>query len=87
MVEGTVFADAGYGMSAPSRQALGARRLAWAVDILRHQKALSRVLEQPGSPEFQPLHPLFLGEALVDHDVDRGFYEGGGYRFVESIQR
>ena len=33
-----VLADAGYGLSAPFRQALSARGLAWAVGIPRHQK-------------------------------------------------
>src|ERR1700757_203658 len=35
---GCVLADAGYGMSAPFRQALTARKLAWAVGIPRHLK-------------------------------------------------
>jgi SRSO17 transposase len=35
---GYVLADAGYGLSAPFRQGLTARRLAWAVGIPRHQK-------------------------------------------------
>src|SRR5450631_4397793 len=35
---GAVLADAGYGMGAEFRQALSARRLAWAVGIPRHQK-------------------------------------------------
>ena len=35
---GCVLADAGYGMSAPFRQALTARRLTWAVGIPRHLK-------------------------------------------------
>jgi SRSO17 transposase len=35
---GCVFADAGYGLSAPFRQALTARNLAWAVGIPRHLK-------------------------------------------------
>ena len=39
---GAVLADAGYGMSAPFRQALSARRLAWAVGIPRHQKVYPR---------------------------------------------
>lgn len=36
---GTVLADAGYGLSAPFRQGLSARGLAWAVGIPKHQKA------------------------------------------------
>jgi SRSO17 transposase len=36
---GCVLADAGYGMSAPFRQALTARKLTWAVGIPRHLKA------------------------------------------------
>lgn len=35
---GCVLADAGYGLSAPFRQALTARGLCWAVGIPRHQK-------------------------------------------------
>jgi SRSO17 transposase len=35
---GCVLADAGYGMSAPFRQGLAARKLAWAVGIPRHLK-------------------------------------------------
>jgi SRSO17 transposase len=35
---GCVLADAGYGLSAPFRQALSERGLAWAVGIPRHQK-------------------------------------------------
>jgi SRSO17 transposase len=35
---GCVLADAGYGLSAPFRQALTARKLAWAVGIPRHLK-------------------------------------------------
>ena len=35
---GCVLADAGYGLSAPFRQALSARDLCWAVGIPRHQK-------------------------------------------------
>src|SRR5215831_7713725 len=35
---GCVLADAGYGLSAPLRQGLTARKLAWAVGIPRHLK-------------------------------------------------
>jgi SRSO17 transposase len=42
---GTVLADAGYGMGAEFRQALSARRLAWAVGIPRHQKVYPRDVE------------------------------------------
>jgi SRSO17 transposase len=35
---GCVLADAGYGMSAPLRRALTARKLTWAVGIARHLK-------------------------------------------------
>ena len=35
---GTVLADAGYGLSAPFRQGLSARKLRWAVGIPKHQK-------------------------------------------------
>jgi SRSO17 transposase len=40
-----VLADAGYGMSAPFRQALSARGLAWAVGVPRHQKVYPRDVE------------------------------------------
>lgn len=35
---GCVLADAGYGLSAPSRQGLSERGLTWAVGVLRKQK-------------------------------------------------
>jgi SRSO17 transposase len=35
---GAVLADAGYGLSAPFRQGLSARGLAWAVGVPKHQK-------------------------------------------------
>src|SRR6476660_572471 len=38
---GCVLADAGYGLSAPYRQALTARKLTWAVGIPRHLKVYS----------------------------------------------
>jgi SRSO17 transposase len=38
---GCVLAGAGYGLSAPFRQALTARKLAWAVGIPRHLKVYS----------------------------------------------
>ena len=37
---GSVLADAGYGLSAPFRQGLTARKLAWAVGIPRHLKGI-----------------------------------------------
>src|SRR5712672_2848786 len=39
---GCVLAEAGYGMSAPFRQGLTARKLAWAVGIPRRRGRLSR---------------------------------------------
>src|SRR3954454_15172172 len=39
---GCVLADAGYGLSAPFRQGLTTRGLAWAVGIPRHQKVYPR---------------------------------------------
>ena len=39
---GCILADAGYGLSAPFRQALTARKLAWAVGIPRHLKVICR---------------------------------------------
>jgi SRSO17 transposase len=41
---GCVLADAGYGMSAPFRQGLTARKLAWAVGIPRHLKVYPAVV-------------------------------------------
>ena len=38
MCFGCVLADAGYGLSAPFRQGLTARKLTWAVGIPRHLK-------------------------------------------------
>lgn len=40
---GGVLADAGYGLSAPFRQALSMRCLCWAVGIPRHQKSIRRM--------------------------------------------
>ena len=37
---GCVLADAGYGLSAPFRQGLTARKLTWAVGIPRHLKGI-----------------------------------------------
>ena len=42
---GTVLADAGYGLSAPFRQGLSARGLAWAVGVPAHQKVYPRAVE------------------------------------------
>lgn len=50
---GCVLADAGYGLSAPFRQGLTARRLAWAIGISRHLKVYPVELMPPfayGSP-------------------------------------
>ena len=37
---GCVLADAGYGLSAPFRQGLTARKLAWAVAVTHNARAL-----------------------------------------------
>lgn len=42
-------------------------------------------LYQPMGAKLRPLHLLLLGEALVDHDVDRGLHEGGRDRFVVAL--
>jgi SRSO17 transposase len=42
---GCVLADAGYGMSAPFRQALTGRNLSWAVGIPRHLKVYSACVQ------------------------------------------
>src|SRR5260370_25130964 len=53
---GCVLADAGYGLSAPFRQGLTARKLAWAVGIPRHLKVyplgvqLIWPVSKPGRP-------------------------------------
>jgi SRSO17 transposase len=44
---GCVLADAGYGLSAPFRQALSARKLTWAVGIPRTQKVYPANVELP----------------------------------------
>jgi SRSO17 transposase len=40
---GCVLADAGYGLSAPFRQGLTARGLAWAVSVPRHLKIYPKI--------------------------------------------
>jgi SRSO17 transposase len=58
---GCVLADAGYGLSAPFRQALSERKLRWAVGIPRHQKvypadvALVFPLAGRGRPRQHPI--------------------------------
>src|SRR5262249_15563740 len=45
---GCVLADAGYGLSAPFRQGLTARKLAWAVGIPRHLKVYPADVRRSG---------------------------------------
>src|SRR5882672_18702 len=53
---GCVLADAGYGMSAPFRQGLTARKLAWAVGIPRHLKVCPADVQmiRPVTPRGRP---------------------------------
>jgi len=53
---GCVLADAGYGMSAPFRQGLTARKLAWAVGIPRHLKMYPADVQmiRPVTPRGRP---------------------------------
>ena len=53
---GCVLADAGYGMSAPFRQGLTARKLAWAVGIPRHLKVYPADVQmiRPVTPRGRP---------------------------------
>ena len=53
---GCVLADAGYGMSAPFRQGLTARKLAWAVGIPRHLKVYPADIQmiRPITPRGRP---------------------------------
>ena len=54
---GCVLADAGYGLSAPFRQGLTARKLAWAVGIPRHLKVYPVGVNSFGQiPEFEAVH-------------------------------
>ena len=52
-----VLADAGYGLSAPFRQGLTARKLAWAVGIPRHLKVYPVGVQLIGQlPKFEAGH-------------------------------
>src|SRR5437660_12009547 len=71
-----VLADAAYGLSAPFRQGLTARKLAWAVGIPRHLKVypadLQMIWPVAGSGRHRPRHvPNILymtsQEMLADH--------------------
>jgi SRSO17 transposase len=57
---GCVLADAGYGMSAPFRQGLTARKLAWAVGIPRHLKMYPADVQmiRPVTPRGRPRRPI-----------------------------
>ena len=48
---GCVLADAGYGLSAPFRQGLTARKLAWAVGIPRHLKVYPADVQMSGTSQ------------------------------------
>src|SRR5260370_38532232 len=59
-----VLADAGYGLSAPFRQGLTARKLTWAVGIPRHPKVYPADVRmiwpgaRPGGPRQRPVPAL-----------------------------
>ena len=59
---GCVLADAGYGLSAPFRQGLTARKLAWAVGIPRHLKVYPADVRMiwPVAKRGRPLNGTFL---------------------------
>jgi SRSO17 transposase len=60
---GCVLADAGYGLSAPFRQGLTARKLAWAVGIPRHLKVYPA--------DVQMIWPVAKrGRLATAHDLD-----------------
>ena len=71
---GLVLADAGYGISAPFRQALSARGLVWAVGIPRIQKVFPAEVEMVPPPparrqSSQPLTPAskaLAAEAILE---------------------
>jgi len=67
---GCVLADAGYGMSAPFRQGLTARKLAWAVGIPRHLKVYPADVQmiRPVTPRGRPRQriPDTLSVAVQD---------------------
>nr|WP_084051402.1 IS701 family transposase [Deinococcus hopiensis] len=75
---GMVLADAGYGATAPFRQALSARNLQWSVGIYRSQKAdpadvqlLPSVTSNHGrrSKSPTPSHPRQTAEEMLTHAV------------------
>ncbi|NHO33958.1 IS701 family transposase [Acetobacter sp. LMG 1636] len=77
---GCVLADAGYGLSAPFRQALSARNLRWAVGIPRHQKVCSADVElvfparKRGPSRMHPVPDQQLKEELgLDHFEGRSW--------------
>ena len=59
---GCVLADAGYGLSAPFRQGLTARKLAWAVGIPRHLKVYPADVQMiwPVAGRGRPVSGTFL---------------------------
>ena len=72
----TVLADAGYGLSAPFRQGLSARGLAWAVGIPKHQKvypadvALIFPIAGRGRPRKNPVpETLSVAAETMLHDL------------------
>ncbi|GCE90338.1 putative transposase [Komagataeibacter diospyri] len=69
---GCVLADAGYGLSAPFRQALSARNLCWAVGIPRHQKVCSTNVELVFSARKRGpsrMHPVPDQQSVPAHKI------------------
>ena len=76
---GVVLADAGYGISAPFRQALSARGLVWAVGIPRIQKVFPAEVEmvpppparRPPSQPWIPATAALAAEAILEEQSGR----------------
>ena len=68
---GCVLADAGYGMSAPFRQGLTARKLAWAVGIPRHLKMYPADVQmiRPVTRRGRPRRPIPDTLSVAAEDV------------------
>src|SRR5262245_55355827 len=71
---GCVLADAGYGMSAPFRQGLTARKLSWAVGIPRHLKVYPADVQmiQPVTRRGRPSRPIPDTLSVAAEDVLAG---------------
>ena len=86
---GCVLADAGYGLSAPFRQGLTARKLTWAVGIPRHLK----VYPADGQRFFASRYATLIQKMNPSRKIDSngmpiGFKSsalGGGADFCNKI--